>query len=210
MAGAFRDTLPAEGAILPMDDTLTPPPGSPLPGPLHLSHELRRPWKWLLAVGILLVILGLIALADSFAVTVASMLFFGWVLVIAGIVQAVQAFRHRQSGHLLLHTLNAVLSFVVGLLLLGNPLAGALVATLLLAAYFTVAGIFRIVAATAHIEGRAWILLSGIITLLLGILIWLHWPSSALWIIGMFVGIGLLFSGGSQIMLALVVRRIAA
>src|SRR5579883_2996185 len=197
MAGAFRDTLPAEGAILPMDDTLTPPPGSPLPGPLNLSHELRRPWKWLLAVGILLVILGLIALADSFAVTVASMLFFGWVLVIAGIVQAVQAFRHRQSGHLLLHTLNAVLSFVVGLLLLGNPLAGALVATLL-------------VAATAHIEGRAWILLSGIITLLLGILIWLHWPSSALWIIGMFIGIDLLFSGWSQIMLALVVRRIAA
>jgi uncharacterized membrane protein HdeD (DUF308 family) len=191
-----------------MDETINATVGSPLPNAFGMTHELRKHWKWLLAIGILLVVLGMVALADSFAVTVASMIFFGWVLVIAGVVQAVQAFRHRQSGHLLLHTLNAVLSFVVGLLLISNPLAGALVATLLLAAYFTVAGIFRIVAGTRHVQGRAWIILSGAITLLLGIMIWFHWPSSALWIIGMFNGIDLLFSGWSQIMLAFALRQL--
>lgn len=192
-----------------MDETVNPSLDPLLPGTFSFAEDLRKHWKWLLAIGVVLVLLGLVALADAFAVTVASMIFFGWVLVIAGIVQAIQAFRHRQSGHLLLHTLNAVLSCVTGLLLLSNPLAGALVATLLLAAYFTVAGIFRIVAA-ARMHGRGWILLSGIVTLLLGIMIWAHWPSSALWIIGMFIGIDLLFSGWSQIMLALVLRRLRA
>ncbi|HEY7211708.1 MAG TPA: HdeD family acid-resistance protein [Bryobacteraceae bacterium] len=174
-------------------------------------HELRKSWKWLLALGILLVILGVIAVADAFAATVASMIFFGWVLVIAGIAQAVQAFRHRESGHLLLHVLNAVLALVVGLLLLGNPLVGALVLTLLLAAYFTVAGVFRIVAgAKTPVRGRAWIIVSGVVTLLLGILIWLHWPVSALWIIGLYIGIDLIFAGWSQIMLALALRKLTA
>ena len=174
-------------------------------------HELRRNWKWLLALGILLVILGCIAVADAFAATVASMIFFGWVLVFAGVLQGIQAFRHRQSGHLFLHVLNAVLAFVVGLLVLGNPLAGALVMTLLLAAYFTVAGVFRIVAGAATpIRGKAWIIVSGIVTLLLGILIWAHWPVSALWIIGLYIGIDLIFIGWSQIMLALALRRVTA
>ena len=102
-------------------------------------HELRRNWGWLLALGIVSVVFGIIALVDSVSVTVVSMILFGWVLLIAGIVEAVQAFRHRRAGHLFLHALNAVLSIVVGIMLLRHPLAGALVVTLLLAAYFTVA-----------------------------------------------------------------------
>ncbi|MGH9582843.1 MAG: HdeD family acid-resistance protein [Bryobacteraceae bacterium] len=181
----------------------------PLPEPLGWVQEIRRHWKWLLLLGILLVILGIIALADSVAVTVISMFLFGWVLLIAGIIEGVQAFRHRRSGHLLLHALNAALSIVVGIMLLTHPLAGALVMTLLLAAYFTVAGIFRIVAASAHrIPGRGWMFVNGIITLILGILIWLQWPFSALWIIGLFIGIDLIFTGWSQIMLATAVRTL--
>ncbi len=110
-------------------------------------HEYRRNWGWFLALGIISIILGVIALVDSIAATIVSMIFFGWVLLIAGIVEAVHTFRHWRSGHVFLHSLNAVLSLVVGLMLLRHPLAGALVMTLLLAAYFTVAGIFRIIAA---------------------------------------------------------------
>lgn len=170
-------------------------------------QELRRNWGWLLALGIALVVLGIIALADSVAFTVVSMLFFGWVLLIAGIVEAVQAFRHRRSGHLFLHVLNAVLSIVVGLLLLRHPLPGAVALTLLLAAYFTVAGIFRIVAAlTVRAPRWGWALTDGIVTLILGILVWAQWPASGLWVIGLFIGIDLIIAGWSQVMLAFAVR----
>lgn len=171
--------------------------------------ELRRNWGWLLALGILLVILGIIAIGDSVSFTVVSMFFFGWMLLIAGIIEAVQAFRHRRSGHLFWHALNAVLAIVVGIMLLGHPLAGALVMTLLLAAYFTVAGIFRIVMALSmRIRGWGWRLLDGIITLILGILVWAQWPVSGLWVIGLFIGIDLIFMGWSEVMLALGVRAL--
>lgn len=175
-------------------------PMSILPGGLH---ELRRNWAWLLALGICLIILGVIALVDSVAVTVISMFLFGWILLVAGIVEAVQAFRHRRSGHLFLHLLNAVLSIIVGLLLLRHPLAGAIVLTLLMAAYFTVAGIFRIITAlAARVPRWGWALVDGIVTLIMGILIWTGWPVSGLWIIGLFIGIDLIFVGWSEVMLA--------
>lgn len=172
-------------------------------------HEYRRSWGWLLASGIISIVLGIIAVADSVLATIASMIVFGWVLLIIGIVQAVQTFRHRRSGHVFLHALNAVLSFVVGLIILGHPLAGALVMTLLLAAYFTVTGIFHIVTALSlRIPHWGWHLTSGIITLILGILIWGQWPVSGLWIIGLFVGIHLIFAGWAEVMFASAVRRL--
>jgi uncharacterized membrane protein HdeD (DUF308 family) len=172
-------------------------------------REYRRNWGWLLALGIVSIILGFIALLDSVLATVVSMIWFGWVLLIAGIVEAVQAFRHRRSGHVFLHSLNAVLSFVMGLLLLMYPLSGALVVTLLLAAYFTVSGIFRIVSAiTLRLPSWGWGLADGVITLILGILVWAQWPVSALWIIGLFIGIHLIFMGWAEVMLASGVRRL--
>lgn len=172
-------------------------------------HELRRNWGWLLALGIGLIILGIIALVDSVGFTVVSMVFFGWILLIAGIIEAVQTFRHRRSGHLFLHLLNAVLSIIVGLLLLRHPLAGAIVFTLLMAAYFTVAGIFRIVAALAvRVPHWGWALVDGIVTLILGILVWTQWPVSGLWVIGLFIGIDLIFAGWSEVMLASAVRQL--
>ena len=171
----------------------------------------RRSWGWVLALGIISIILGMIALLDSVLATVASMLVFGWVLMIAGVVEAVHAFRNRNGGHLFLHSLNAVLSFVVGFMLVRYPLSGALIITLLLAVYFVVAGIFRIVTALSLRHPHwGWSLTNGIITLILGILVWIHWPSSGLWIIGLFIGIDLIFSGWAQVMLASGVRHLSA
>ena len=172
-----------------------------------VGHELRRNWAWLLVLGFLLIILGTIALVDSVSVTVISMFLFGWVLLVAGIIEAVQAFRHRRAGHLFLHVLNAVLSIIVGLMLIRHPLAGALVITLLLAVYFTVAGVFRIVAALSmRIRGWGWALADGIITLIVGIVVWAGWPVSGLWIIGLFIGIDLIVAGWSEVMLAVAAR----
>lgn len=175
------------------------------------AADLRRNWGWLLVLGICLLILGILAVLDSLLATVVSMIFFGWILVIAGIVEGVQTFRHRGSGHLFLHLLNAVLSIVVGALLLWHPMAGAVVMTLLLAVYFTVAGIFRIVAAfSARVPGWGWALFNGIVTLILGILIWAQWPVSGLWVIGLFIGIDLIVVGWSQIMTAFAARALPA
>lgn len=174
-------------------------------------HELRRNWGWLLALGIVLICLGIVALLDAVFASLASMLFFGWVLVVAGIVEAVQAFRHRGGTRLTFHALNAALSLVVGIMLLLHPVAGLLVATLLLAVYFTVAGIFRIVAAfSTRMPSSGWALLNGVITLLLGILVWVHWPASSLWIIGLFIGIDLIIVGWAEVMVALGVRKLPA
>ena len=176
--------------------------------PGHLD-ELRKNWGWLLVLGIVLLLLGTVALLDSVLVTAISVLFLGWVLVIAGVVETVQTFRHRRSGHLFLHALNATLSLVVGIMLLLSPLAGALVLTLLLAVYFIVAGIFRTVTAfSLRLPGWGWALFNGIVTLILGILIWIHWPATGLWVIGLFIGIDLLVVGGSQIMTAIAVRTL--
>lgn len=174
--------------------------------PGHLA-ELRKNWGWLLVLGMILVALGMIALLDSVLVTAISVIFCGWVLVIAGVIETVQTIRHRRSGHLFLHALNAVLSIVVGIMLLLSPLAGAIALTLLLAAYFTVAGIFRMVTALSlRLPGWGWALFNGIVTLILGILIWMHWPATGLWVIGLFIGIDLLVVGWSQIMTAIAVR----
>jgi len=96
---------------------------------------------------------------------------------------------------------------VVGALLLRGPVLGAVVLTLLLATYFLIAGVFRIVAATVlHLPGRGWVLFNGIATLALGIIVWGGWPASSFWVIGLFIGITVVMSGFARIMLALALR----
>jgi uncharacterized membrane protein HdeD (DUF308 family) len=172
-------------------------------------HDIRQNRGWLITLGVVSIILGVIALVDSIAATVASMIVLGWVLLIAGIIEGVQAFRHRQGGHLFLHLLNAVLSFVVGLMLLRNPLAGALLVTLLLATYFVVIGIFRIVASLSlRVPHWGWAMANGIVTLIFGIVVWAQWPVSGLWVIGLFIGIDLIFLGWTEVMLGLAARQL--
>jgi uncharacterized membrane protein HdeD (DUF308 family) len=174
-------------------------------------QELGRSWGWHLAMGITLTLLGIIALIDSVAVSVVSMIIFGWLLLFGGLIEGVQAFRHRRGGHFFMHLLNAAFAIVVGLMLLRNPLAGSQVMTLLLALYFMVSGIFRIFTAlTVEITGSGWMLVDGIITLIMGIVVWAQWPIAGLWIIGLFIGIYLITYGWSQTMLAFTLRRLGA
>lgn len=166
-----------------------------------------RLWKWFLALGIVLVLLGMIALGASVAVTLASVLFFGILFIISGIFHAVQAFRTRQSKGFFLPLLAGVLDLVVGLLLVTHPAVGALTLTLLLAAFFLVGGLFRTVAALSmRFPNWGWAVLGGMVSLFLGILLWMEWPESGLWFIGMCIGIDMIFHGWGWIMLALAAR----
>jgi len=188
--------------------------GTMMESPLNIFrvglHDMRRNSGWMLALGIALIVLGMFAIGwDVVFITVISVIFLGWVLLIGGIVEAVQAFRHRKGGSFFLHLLSAVLAVVVGFLLLENPTGGALVLTLMLAFYFIAGGIFRIIAALSmRLPSWGWMLFNGIVTLLLGILVLAHWPGSALWVIGLFIGIDMIVTGWARVMLALAVRKL--
>ncbi|MEP7150378.1 MAG: HdeD family acid-resistance protein [Nitrospira sp.] len=170
---------------------------------------VRRNWRWVLASGIAFVGLGSMAFAYSVLVTLASVFVLGWALVFGGLFQAIHAFKVSKWNGFLLELLMAILYVVVGLMMVAHPEAGAMSLTLLIGAFFLVGGLFRIFAGTMlHPPGRAWLLLSGAVTLLLGLLIWAEWPVSGLWVIGTFVAIDMIFSGTWLIMLAVNVRRL--
>jgi uncharacterized membrane protein HdeD (DUF308 family) len=172
-------------------------------------HAVRRNWRWVLASGLAFVSLGALAFGYSVLVTLASVLVLGWALVFGGIFQVIHALKVSAWSGFLLELLLAILYVVVGLVMVTHPEVGAISLTLLLGVFFLVGGLFRIFAGTMlHPPGRAWLLLSGVVTLLLGMLIWAEWPASGLWVIGMFVAIDMIFSGTWLIMLALNARSL--
>ncbi|MBV8362048.1 MAG: HdeD family acid-resistance protein [Deltaproteobacteria bacterium] len=174
------------------------------PGTFERLGERRG---WLLVLGIVLIGLGVLALGDTVIVTLVSVVFLGWLLVISAIFQAVHWLRGREERHFL-DLFAFVLDFIVGLILLSNPAAGALTLTLVLAVFFLVGGLMRIFGAlSSTAPHRAWAILDGAVSVLLGILLWIHWPWSALWFIGFAIGIGLIFRGWAWIMLAMWLRQ---
>jgi uncharacterized membrane protein HdeD (DUF308 family) len=169
---------------------------------------LSRNWGWLLALAILMIILGLMAVAAPVYATFALQVLLGWILIIGGIAQGIHAFMAKGWGGFFFELLSALLYLAVGVLLLVNPVEGALALTIVLAAFLIVEGIFKIVMAW-RVRGHprwGWLLASGILSLILGALIWAEWPSSALWVIGLLVGVHLLFTGWALLMLALAAR----
>ncbi len=210
------ENLPGnDGAQLPNRDTtkfsnkndsLTPESNIEL---FYGLKGIQEHSTWFLGVGIALIILGMIAMAASPFVTLASMLFFGAIMIAGGIVQVVNAFKTRHGDGFLLNLLGGIFYTVVGILLILHPLEGALAATLLLAAFFSVTGIFKIVASLVNRFGHwGWVLLNGIVSLALGIMILLQWPTSGLFIIGLFIGIDLLMLGWVWVALSLSTKKV--
>jgi len=174
-------------------------------------EEFSRNWGWFLGLGILMIVLGTLALGSALMVTLVSMIFFGWLLIFAGVFEAVQSFWQKRWGGFFLHLLVGILYAIVGFMLVANPGASAVALTLLMAIFFILAGVFRIVAAlTIRFPHWGWMLVSGIAALILGVLIWRQWPASGFWIIGLFIGIELIFTGWSWVMLSLAARRRAS
>jgi uncharacterized membrane protein HdeD (DUF308 family) len=150
---------------------------------------------------------GTLALGAAVLATIASVLFFGWLLLVAGAIEVGYAFRQPKWGGVILHVVNGVLGVVAGFILVLHPASGAVVLTLLMAMFFMIGGLFRIITALLmHYPHWGWVLLNGLITFVLGVFIWRQMPAAALWIIGMFVGIDLIFCGWSWVMLALALR----
>jgi uncharacterized membrane protein HdeD (DUF308 family) len=182
-------------------------PTSPVSPPDDLRASLGRRWWLLLALGVVSVIIGILAIAYPEIATWKVVLVIGILLVVAGVAEIVHAVLMRNLRGFALHLLGAALYLIVGLFILEDPDRAAVVLTLLLAAAFFVGGVLRIVfSCIDQLPAWPWVLLNGVVNIALGVLIWRGWPDTSEWVIGLFVGIDLLFNGWSWIMLALAVR----
>lgn len=172
-------------------------------------EEVRRHWGLHLALGILLCLLGVVAIAYAVAASLVSVLFLGWLLVGSGLFQAILVLRVQSWSGFFLHLLAGVLEIVVGVLLVSAPAEAALALTLLLAVYLLVGGLFRAIAALyLGFPGAGWSVVGGLLSFLLGLALWRQWPISGLWFIGACVGVDLLLHGAAWIAFALNARRL--
>ena len=172
-------------------------------------EELRHRWGWMLALGILMVVLGSVAFFIAPAATIGTVIVLGWLLVVSGVIEAIHAFRVRRWGGLFLHLIGGVLGVLIGLLVVTHPVAGALAWTMLFAAFFTVIGLFRLIAGIAlRFPNWGWSVFDGLITLGLGIILWLEWPWSGFFFLGIAVGFSLILRGWSYVMLAIAMHNL--
>ena len=170
----------------------------------QFEDAVARNWGWFLALGIVLVVLGIAAIVFPFVSTIAAKIALGWVFLIGGILHLVHAFGAQGWRGVLVDILVGALYVIAGGWLAFFPLTGILSLTILLAVMFIVEGIFEIIASFRLRPEAGWgyLLFSGIIAIVVGLLIWMGLPSSATWAIGLLAGINLLVSGWSFIFIA--------
>ena len=165
-----------------------------------------------IAWGVLLIVLGAAAVASPFLAAVAVNVAVAWLIVLAGVVHILLAFRAHGAGSMIWKLLVGVAYVCFGGYLIARPLLGVASLTLLLAALFLIEGILDIVlfVKMRPIRGSTWVLLDGIVSLLLGLMIYMQWPSSAAWAIGTLVGVSLIFSGVARVMMSMAVRKVTS
>jgi uncharacterized membrane protein HdeD (DUF308 family) len=172
---------------------------------------LRSKWGWILALGIVYLVVGFIALGSVVTATAASVFIVGIMMVIAGVAEVINAFQIKTWGKFVLWVILGALYIIAGFVTIQNPLLAAAFLTLLLGAVLAGSGIMRVVLAFSMKEGTAWIwlVLSGAVTFLLGVIILYRWPVSSLYVLGLFLGIDLVIAGASWISVSLGLRRAA-
>ena len=176
---------------------------------VQARQHIAEKWGWFLALGIVLILVGIAAICFPLVSTIAAKFFLGWLFLIGGVFLIIHAFSAQGWGGFLWSLLIGVLYLIAGGYLAFFPLTGLLTLAILLAILFVAEGIMEIIMAfRVHpSDGRIWLLLSGIAALVVGVLIFLGLPSSAGWALGLLVGINLLFSGWSYVFLAMSGRK---
>jgi len=168
---------------------------------------IRKNWGWFLALGIIQIVVGVLAVDFAISATFASVVMLGVLLLMAGGAQTAAAILARDWGGFFLFLLLGIGYAVAGFLTIQHPLPVAEGLTLMLAAGCLVGGMFRIIGALVErFPSWGWVLLNGVVTVLLGLLIWQQWPWSGLWVLGMFLGVDLIINGVTWTALAINVR----
>ena len=159
--------------------------------------------------GVLLIIAGMLAISSPMLAALAVNILIAWLIVFAGVVHVIVAFHGHRAGSIIWKLLVGIAYLCIGAYLLWHPVLGVASLTLVLAFLFLIEGVLNIILffRMRSVSGSSWVLIDGIITLLLGLMIYLQWPSSSAWAIGTLVGISMIISGVTRVMLSLAVRR---
>jgi uncharacterized membrane protein HdeD (DUF308 family) len=170
--------------------------------------EMKKNWKWLLFLGIAFLILGIIGLSRAFTLTIASVYFFGFLILIGGAIQLFESFKCKGWKGFIWHLIISIIYILVGIQIIARPLVATTFITLMIAIGIILVGILRIVMAIQHrgLPNWGWPLFSGIVSILLGLVIAARWPVSGLFVIGLFVAIELIIHGWSYLFLALAAK----
>ena len=180
------------------------------PSPIHsLGLEaLRFKWGWIVALGVVYVIVGLVALGSIVTATAATVLLVGAMMVVAGIAEVFSAFQIRTWGKFTLWLLLGALYIFAGIITFQNPLLAAVLLTFMLGVALVISGAMRLIIAFAMKESTpwAWVALSGAITIILGLVILARWPVASVYVLGLFLGIDLVIAGASWIGIGLDLR----
>lgn len=181
--------------------------------PTHGLHApgsiLKKAGGWLIAIGVLFIILGILAIAEPLVAGLAVAFLVGWLLIVGGVAHFVAAFGGGGASRVIVQVLIGVVYLAGGLYFVTHTLLGLGTLTLLLAGIILVEAVFEIVAYFRHRKSQAsgWLLINALITLLVGGLIWFHWPSSSVWAIGTLVGVNLIMTGISRVMIGMAARN---
>jgi uncharacterized membrane protein HdeD (DUF308 family) len=180
-------------------------------GGLGYAH-VRSKWGWFVALGVALMLLGVFALGDVVGVTLISALFIGAMFLVGGVFQVIHAFMVKTWSGFLMNMLGGVLYAIGGVLIMDEPVAGAVVITLFLVLALVIGGILRIVVGLRHREIRGWWLmaLSGLISAVIGALLYASLPWSGLWVLGTLIGIELVVQGVTWMTFGIALRRMSA
>ncbi|MBD8876490.1 MULTISPECIES: HdeD family acid-resistance protein [Roseibium] len=170
--------------------------------------KIEDNWIWFLALGIALLIGGMILIAAPHASSVAVTLLIAAVLVVGGALQIYQAFKSKDGNRYLWSLITGIIAVIGGIVIYANPLAGTFALTLVIAAVFIAQGISQLLFAyrLRPNQGWGWIGFAGLMSLLAGLMIWLELPSSAAWALGLVAGISVIFNGWSYIAVALAAK----
>lgn len=172
-------------------------------------NEIRDSWGWFVFFGIVLIALGAVCITSNITATWVTVVVFGWILLIAGVVSFVQAFRvHTWSGFFL-YFLNALFRGFIGYLLIRYPNMGAYALTLILASFFVVGGLFRATfASMLKYPNWGWALFAGVLAFVLGVILLTQLPSTSLWFVGFAIGLDMIVDGVSMLAFASYLHKI--
>jgi uncharacterized membrane protein HdeD (DUF308 family) len=179
----------------------------------ELAIHVHRAATWSIVLSVLMIIAGVFAIGVPMVAGFAVTVIVGWLLILSGVLHLAFAWRSGRAGGAVVWELLLGIAYgAIGFYVLANPVAGLASLTFAVAAYLFVEGILEFILSfqIRPAPGSGWLLVDGIITLVLAVMIWSTWPSSAAWVVGTLVGISMLFSGITRLMLSLAVRRLAA
>lgn len=177
-----------------------------------IAGRVEKTVRWSIALSIFLITAGIVGIVVPFAASIAVTVFVGWVLVFSGAIHFMYAWHTRGAGGIVWEVLVGIVYVATGIYLLWNPILGIASLTLALAIYLLLEALLEFVMGFSlrPARGWGWLLFDGIVTLVLAVLIWRMWPVGSPWVLGTIVGISVLFSGVTRLMISLATRHLVA